>query len=178
VPARSAGQDAAEIERNRNWDPNSACRAQPGAGGQFPAAPPCPGVPDAARPAIAHRRCLARRRRRGQRPRLARPGAAASAHRCHGARDESVAGRDHQRRHQPVHLLRPGRGLHPQRGREQQRASWRCWAWRAASPNASRPGALCTGSASGPFERREEAESAKANSAIPGVEATLVAVQR
>jgi cell division protein FtsN len=38
VPQRTAEQDAAEAERNKNWDPNAAL------GGKAPARPPAPGA--------------------------------------------------------------------------------------------------------------------------------------
>jgi cell division protein FtsN len=57
VPQRSAEQDAAESERNRNWDPNaplSGKRAAPVASGTVTPAPaPAPAMPPAPAPAPA-----------------------------------------------------------------------------------------------------------------------------
>lgn len=46
VPARSAGQEAAEAERNRNWNPNAPLqgRSSPAAGASAPTAPAAGGA--------------------------------------------------------------------------------------------------------------------------------------
>lgn len=62
VPQRSADQDAAEIERNKNWDPNSPLYgknpAHPAPAPAAPAAPPVAAVPPA--PASAAQRSASR----------------------------------------------------------------------------------------------------------------------
>jgi cell division protein FtsN len=55
VPQRTAEQDAAEVERNRNWDPNAPLGGKPAAraaaSGAVPAAPAAPASPPAKAPA-------------------------------------------------------------------------------------------------------------------------------
>jgi cell division protein FtsN len=45
VPQRTAEQDAAEAERNKNWDPNSPLAIKPGARGTAPGTAGTPGSP-------------------------------------------------------------------------------------------------------------------------------------
>ena len=136
VPQRTADQDAAEAERNKNWDPNARAGRpgpRPRAGRAAPAA--APAAPPRRRAAAARRR---RRRRRDRAP-APRAGAAAA----------SAAAPRPSRRGRPVHLLRPGRRLHAAPKTPSSSApSWRCWAWTPRSPNASRPGAPSTACAS------------------------------
>jgi cell division protein FtsN len=47
VPQRTAEQDAAEVERNRNWDPNAPLAGKPAASGAVSAAPAAPALPPA-----------------------------------------------------------------------------------------------------------------------------------
>ena len=117
VPQRTAEQDAAEAERNRNWDPEQRrWPAEPGA------APASGAVAGAAPPATAgaaaaagHRsgRCrdAAARRPARRPPAPAPPTAAARRRRRARRRPLAATGR------RPVHLLRAGRRLRPQRRR-------------------------------------------------------------
>lgn len=57
VPQRTAEQDAAEVEKNKNWDPNSALHgkpvARPGASASGMVAPPAPAVPPTLPPPVS-----------------------------------------------------------------------------------------------------------------------------
>ncbi len=57
VPQRTAEQDAAEVEKNKNWDPNSALHgkpaARPGASASGPVTPPPPAVPPTLPPPVS-----------------------------------------------------------------------------------------------------------------------------
>ena len=48
VPQRTADQDAAETERNKNWDPNAPLANKPAGKAAAPASAPTPAAPAAA----------------------------------------------------------------------------------------------------------------------------------
>ena len=160
VPQRTAEQDAAEAERNRNWDPNAPLA------GKNPAPRPAPaaagvGVPPPPAP---------RRRRRRRRPRAGRAGAspraAAGATRRADRRAGGAAARrgaaGAEPRRRSVHLLRAGRRLRPHR-RRRAAARQAGDARRRApgSPSASRPGARSTACASARSTRRKTPKARK-----------------
>ncbi|MCK7491093.1 MAG: hypothetical protein MZW92_04500 [Comamonadaceae bacterium] len=114
VPQRTAEQDSAEAERNKQLGPERA------AGRQAPAGARRAGAPSAA-PAAGVAPAPRRPRRQPAAPRAGTP-----------ARDPAAIRRrrrSHRAGRRSVRLLRAGRRLHPRRGRRAAaRAGWRCWA--------------------------------------------------
>ena len=117
VPQRTAEQDAAETENNKNWDPNAPLDGKP------PAARPRPrrGRRGAAAPAAAPRRPRRRRARRGAAAAPARAGPAARRRRRRrpGAR---VAASSQRRRADPFDSTSCRPAPTPPEDAEQQRA--------------------------------------------------------
>jgi len=177
VPARSAGQDAAEIERNRNWDPNSALAGRnpaPTASAPASAALPDPARPPIAAPALPSTAATSS----ASAPRVARPGAAASA---------ALAAASAPRPSQTVstttgsspftYFVQAGAYARSEDA-EQQRARLAMLGVESRLTEREQAGRTVYRVRVGPFERREEAESTKEKLGGSGVEATLVAVQR
>jgi cell division protein FtsN len=76
VPQRTAEQDAAEVERNKNWDPNAPLVAKPvrpGASGPAPATPTAAAVP-AQKPASMAMPALAGPAPTASAPKVSKPG--------------------------------------------------------------------------------------------------------
>ncbi|HEY2561165.1 MAG TPA: SPOR domain-containing protein [Caldimonas sp.] len=177
VPARSPTQDAAEAERNRNWDPNSALAGRnpaPGTsasgvvGGSEPLLPPgaAPPAVEAAGPAT-----------QASQPRSARatPGAAS------GAIALAPAGRT-----APASALAGGAfTYYVQAGAysrtedaEQQRARLAMLGIESRLTEREQAGKMVYRVRVGPFERREDAEVTKGRLGDSGVDSALVAVQK
>jgi len=178
VPARSPGQDAAETERNRNWDPNSALA------GRNPAAPGSPpgpaSAPDPGRPAVAAPAMIDALPQVASAPRVGRaPAGSASA--------VAAAPATAARASQPVST---GAGSSPfsyfvQAGAyarsedaEQQRAKLAMLGVESRLTEREQSGRTVYRVRVGPFDRREEAENAKVKLSESGVDSALVAVQR
>jgi cell division protein FtsN len=175
VPARSPTQDAAEAEKNRNWDPNSALAGRnpaPGTsasgvvGGGEPTAPAtrpsgaepvAPAAPDA---------------------RTARPGL--------GAASSAVAQSPSPRASQAAAALAGGpftyfvqAGAYSRsEDAEQQRAKLAMLGVESRLTEREQGGRMVYRVRVGPFERREDAESAKERLGDSGVDSALVAVQK
>ena len=180
VPARPAGQDAAEIERNRNWDPNSALAGRnPAPVASAPTVAPAPAAPDPSRPAIAA-------------PTLPGPGAAPSASaprvaRPSAAASGAVAAASAPRGSQPVstttgtspfsYFVQAGAYARTEDA-EQQRARLAMLGVESRLTEREQAGRTVYRVRVGPFERREDAESTREKLGSSGVDATLVAVQR
>jgi cell division protein FtsN len=177
VPARTPTQDAAEAEKNRNWDPNSALAGRnPASGaaaltGSEPGVPPvrptlvAPAVIDPVLPAPADAR-------------TARPGGAASG---------SVAVAPSTRASQPgtsalaagafTYFVQAG-AYSRSEDAEQQRAKLAMLGVEARLTEREQGGRMVYRVRVGPFERRDDAESAREKLGDSGVEAALVAVQK
>ena len=175
VPQRTAEQDAAEAERNRNWDPNSALAGRN----------PAPAAASAVGRRAGGAAAAGRRRRAGaaagpaparRAPRRPRRGEPARAPRRAAPRAAASQAASADRRRRSVHLLRAGRRLRPQRGRRAAaRQAGDARASRAGSPSASRPAARSTACASARSTRRDEADAAKDKLGDAGVDSALVA---
>ena len=179
VPARTPTQDAAEAEKNRNWDPNSALAGRNPAGsasgvvtGPDPTtAPPVrptlvaptvidpivPTPPDArvARPAAGASGSIA------QVP-LPRPSSTASSTMANGPFTYFVQAGAYSRSEDA----------------EQQRAKLAMLGVESRLTEREQGGRMVYRVRVGPFERREDAESARERLGGSGVDAALVAVQK
>ncbi len=201
VPQRTADQDAAEVEKNRNWDPNSALRSKaamppgseasapggavsPAGGRPAPAgvgtAPPSPG---AAPPATA----TATNRPLSDAPAV-RGGPVA------GARDPAAILGDAAA--SAVAVAKPASAAAPRIGpdpfiyfvqagafgqsedAEQQRAKLAMLGYEARLSEREQGGRTMFRVRVGPYEKRDEAEAAKEKLTGAGVEASLVRVQK
>ncbi len=172
VPARTPTQDAAELEKNRNWDPNSALAGRnpaPGASGVVsgPVRPTlvAPTVIDPVVPATPD-------------PRMARPGLAASG---------AVAQMPSPRASQVVnstltagaftYFVQAG-AYSRSEDAEQQRAKLAMLGVQSRLTEREQGGRMVYRVRVGPFERREDAENAKEKLGDSGVDSALVAVQK
>jgi cell division protein FtsN len=179
VPTRSPTQDAAEAERNRNWDPNSALAGRnpaPGtsASGVVVGVEPSvrPAVPTTIEPTVPPPPVPA------SQPRTARAGATAAS----GA----VAVAPAPRASQPAAALGSGAFTYfVQAGAysrnedaEQQRARLAMLGVDSRLTEREQGGRMVYRVRIGPFERREDAESTRERLSDSGVDAALVAVQK
>lgn len=163
VPQRSAEQDAAETERNKNWDPNALLANKPGS---KPAAPtaasqptPTPAAP-AARPAAAA-------------PATAPKAASASAPVDSTAAAKSTKpGADAF-----TYFVQVGAYARPEDA-EQQRARVGLMGLSAKITEREQSGRTVYRVRLGPFDRKEAADAAQERLAGNGVEAALVRVER
>jgi cell division protein FtsN len=175
VPMRSPAQDAAEAERNRNWDPNSALAGRnpaPGtsasgvvAGGTEPTRPavappavepvPAPGV-TASQPRTA---------------RAAASAAVASASPRASQANSAIGGGAF------TYFVQAG-AYSRSEDAEQQRAKLAMLGLDSRLTEREQGGKMVYRVRVGPFERREDAESTKEKLADSGVDAALVAVQK
>lgn len=177
VPARSAGQDAAEIERNRNWDPNSALAGRnPAPMASAPAA--TPALPDPARPAIAAPALPDTALAPASAPRLARPGSPASAAVAKAPATRASQAVSTTTGTSPFTYFVQAGAFTRSEDAEQQRAKLAMLGVESRLTEREQAGRTVYRVRIGPFERREEAENAKGRLGDSGVEATLVAVQR
>lgn len=178
VQARTPGQDAAEAERNRNWDPNSALAgknpASAAAVASAPAAalPPTAGMPPVLVPPTVIDSTL---------PNAARTARAATAS-TSGASSAST-----QSTRPPVPLL-PGvdpfqyfvqAGAYARsEDAEQQRARLAIIGIESKLTEREQGGRTVYRVRVGPFDKKEEADAAKDRLAEGGVDAALVRVQK
>ena len=167
VPARTPTQDAAEAEKNRNWDPNSALAGKnpaPGASGVVsePLTPPprptlvAPAVIDAPRPAV---------------------GAASSAVARAAAPKASQATASTLAAGAFTYFVQAG-AYSRSEDAEQQRAKLAMLGVESRLTEREQGGKMVYRVRVGPFERREDAENAKERLGDSGVDSALVAVQK
>jgi len=164
VPQRTVEQDAAEAEKNRNWDPNAPL------GGKTPMRPA------SAPPAAA-----------GATPAASAPAANAAAPRASapGARDPAAILAD-----KPAPGAKPAAAADPflyfvQAGAfakaedaEQQRARLAMMGYQAKVSEREQSGRTVFRVRLGPFDRKDDADGAKDKLAAANVEAALVRVQK
>jgi cell division protein FtsN len=169
VPPRSAVQDAAEQERNRNWDPNA-----PLAGRTAMPSPP-PAAPGASPPVIAG---------------TAAPGSAASGPNARFAKAPTTAGAASAPAGRASQPLSTGTGADPftyfvQAGAyartedaEQQRAKLAMLGIESRLTERDQSGRTVYRVRVGPFDRKEDADRAKEKLSEAGVDSALVRVQK
>jgi cell division protein FtsN len=182
VPQRTAEQDAAETERNKNWDPNTALQTKPPAKPQAgaPAAPAGPGAatppPDAASAAAASNVPP------GLRKGTTKPGErATSSTRDPGAilaGAAPTAGTTPPADAAPmVYFVQAGAYGRTEEA-EQQRAKLAMLGYTAKVTEREQTGRTVYRVRLGPYNTQAEADNAKAKLASSGVESALVRVQR
>ncbi|HEV7578415.1 MAG TPA: SPOR domain-containing protein, partial [Caldimonas sp.] len=178
VPARTPTQDAAEAEKNRNWDPNSSLAGRnpaPGASGV---------VTGGDAPASAVRPTLVA-------PTVIDPGLpppdARTARPAVGAASGAIAQMPSPRASQAITATLSGgpftyfvqAGAYSRsEDAEQQRAKLAMLGVESRLTEREQGGRMVYRVRVGPFERREEAESAKEKLSDSGVDSALVAVQK
>jgi cell division protein FtsN len=177
VPARTPTQDAAEAEKNRNWDPNSALAGRnPASGASGVVTGAEPGTP-ATRPALVAPAVIDPVLPAPPDARAGRPGAAASgvaqvpAPRASQAVTSSLAGGAF------TYFVQAG-AYSRSEDAEQQRAKLAMLGVESRLTEREQGGRMVFRVRVGPFERREDAESARQKLGDSGVDAALVAVQK
>lgn len=178
VPSRTNAQDAAEIERNRNWDPNSALAGRnpaPGASGAASDAVAGTSRPTLAAPTVID-------------PVLTPPSDATRTARApaSGAAGQTAAPRASQATTMAtataagspfMYFVQAG-AYSRNEDAEQQRAKLAMMGTESKVTEREQGGRMVYRVRVGPFDRREDAESAKDKLGSSGVDAALVAVQK
>jgi cell division protein FtsN len=173
VPARTPTQDAAEAEKNRNWDPNSALAGRnpaPGASGASgvvtdPAAPalrPAIAAPAAIEPVVPPRPAVA---------------ASSAVARASAPRAASQAVTSTLAAGAFTYFVQAG-AYSRSEDAEQQRAKLAMLGVESRLTEREQGGKMVYRVRVGPFERREDAENAKERLGDSGVDSALVAVQK
>jgi cell division protein FtsN len=179
VPARTSTQDAAEAEKNRNWDPNGALAgrnpAQAASGTVTGSEPNAPAV----RPALVPPTVID--------PVVPPPAEARTARPAVGAASAALAQVPSPRASQPVaastgpgpftYFVQAG-AYSRSEDAEQQRAKLAMLGVESRLTEREQGGRMVYRVRVGPFERREEAEHAKEKLGDSGVDSALVAVQK
>jgi len=162
VPQRSVEQDAAQTEKNRNWDPNgplagkSAVRAPAAA----PSAPPTVAPP----PPVT------------QAPAAVRPSASAAA-RSAPAAETAAVGKAASGADAVTYFVQAGAYARSEDA-EQQRANLALMDLSAKITEREQAGRTMYRVRLGPFSRKEDADAAKERLDASGIDAALVRVQR
>lgn len=177
VPARAAGQDAAEVERNRNWDPNGALAgrnpapvasaADPSAQAVVRPTPAAPTVTDPALPAASAPRPVRQAASGASAATVATasPGRAASSAALAAAPS-------------PFSYFVQAGAYSRSEDAEQQRAKLAMMGVESRLTEREQGGRMVYRVRVGPFDRRDEAESTKEKLGESGVDSALVAVQK
>lgn len=166
VPQRSAEQDAAQAEKNRSWDPNgplsgkSAVRPPAAAASTAPQVvvmpPPAAQTPPAAKPAPAADPAVARKDSKDGPPASAKAASAAD----------------------PVTYFVQAGAYARSEDAEQQRANLALMDLSAKITEREQSGRTMYRVRVGPFDRKDDADAAKARLDGAGIDAALVRVQR
>lgn len=169
VPQRTAGQDAAETEKNKNWDPNSPLYgknpAKAASGAAAASAPPIVAGPASA-PASAARPLS---------PAAARDPAAILSGAATGAPPPKVAlpaGTD------PFAYFVQAGAYGKTEDAEQQRARLAMMGLESKVTEREQSGRTVFRVRLGPFDKKDDADAAKARLGDAGIESALVRVQR
>jgi cell division protein FtsN len=181
VPARSPTQDAAEAERNRNWDPNSALAGRnpaPGSSasaavtGADPSARPVVVAPPAAEPAPSAPAAQPRTARSGASPASGSALATAPAGRTGALPAPATLNGG------PFTYFVQAGAYSRSEDAEQQRAKLAMLGMESRLSEREQAGKMVYRVRVGPFQRREDAETTKERLSGAGVDAALVAVQK
>jgi len=170
VPMRSPAQDAAEAERNRNWDPNSALAGRNPAPGTS-ASGVVTGTEPPVRPAVAPAiEPIPAPAVSASLPRTARAAASGAAPRASQATAALTSGAF-------TYFVQAG-AYSRSEDAEQQRAKLAMLGLDSRLTEREQGGKMVYRVRVGPFDRREDAESTKEKLTDSGVDAALVAVQK
>lgn len=169
VPQRTAEQDAAETEKNKNWDPNAGLGQKPGQKPPAAASAPTAAVPATPTAAVATP------------PVAAAPKASAAA----GARDpaailaarEGAAVRPTPAADPFNYFVQAGAFARPEDA-EQQRAKLAMMGYEAKVTEREQSGRTVYRVRIGPFQAKDAADGAKDKLASAGVDSALVRVQK
>lgn len=173
---RGADMDAAESEKNRNWDPNSPLY------GKNPARPAPPPAPVASAPASAPAASAdARAAASAARPAASKPEAKAKAESKPGADplgDLAVAKAAARNEVDPFDYFVQAGAFRTQADADAQRAKLAMLGWEARVSEREQNGRTVFRVRVGPFAKRDDAEQLKEKLGGAGVESALVRVQR
>ena len=170
VPMRSPAQDAAEAERNRNWDPNSALAGRNPAPGTS-ASGVVTGTEPPVRPAVAPAiEPIPAPAVSASLPRTARAAASGAAPRASQETAALTSGAF-------TYFVQAG-AYSRSEDAEQQRAKLAMLGLDSRLTEREQGGKMVYRVRVGPFDRREDAESTKEKLTDSGVDAALVAVQK
>ncbi|HEY2189570.1 MAG TPA: SPOR domain-containing protein [Caldimonas sp.] len=174
VPARSSTQDAAEAERNRNWDPNSALAGRnpaPGTTASGVVGSGEPQVPPGAAPPVVESAAPAAPTSQSRSARAAASGVMALAPAGRAASATGLASGAF------TYYVQAG-AYSRNEDAEQQRARLAMLGIESRLTEREQAGKMVYRVRVGPFERREDAEVTKGRLGDSGVDAALVAVQK
>jgi cell division protein FtsN len=161
VPQRSGEQDAAEIERNKRWDPNAPLANKPpvkaAPTADMPAAPASAPAPARAPATVVAKPSAA--------PPAAAPASASTAKSTKPGADPFT------------YFVQVGAYARPEDA-EQQRANLGLMGMSAKISEREQSGRTVYRVRLGPFERKDDADAAQQKLASNGVEAALVRVER
>ena len=182
VPTRPAGLDAAEAERNRNWDPNSPlagknpARPSAASGVVAPAAPPTPGTPTLATPGTSGTPESAVAPA-APAPRAAQASAPSSGREAALA-TKAAAPLSSATGPEPFTYFVQAGAYSRSEDAEQQRAKLAMLGLEARLSEREQAGRTVYRVRAGPFGKRDEADAAKQKLNEAGVESALVRVQK
>ena len=175
VPQRTADQDAAETQKNRNWDPNAPLSgknpARPNAGAGSVTSPP-PAVALPAPAASAPTTSSAQPAARASAPKSSRDPAAILADKPASAPKAGPVGAD------PFTYYVQAGAYGRTEDAEQQRAKLAMLGLEGRITEREQSGRTVYRVRVGPFDRKGDADAAKEKLGDGGVEAALVRVQR
>ena len=170
VPQRTAGQDAAETEKNKNWDPNSPLYgknpAKPASGAAAASAPTVAGSAAGAVPVAKASAPAANPRD----PAAILGGAAGAS--APKAAASSAPGAD------PFTYFVQAGAYAKTEDAEQQRARLAMMGMEAKLTEREQAGRTVFRVRVGPFDKKDDAEAAKSKLGDAGIESALVRVQR
>jgi len=179
VPQRTPSQDAAEIEKNKNWDPNSPLAgknpAKPGAAASGPLIAPATGLPSnlpPPPPTTATAPAAAPGGRDATASLIDRPAPAASKPAATAAGIPAVPGMD------PFLYFVQAGAFGKSEDAEQQRAKLAMLGLESKLTEREQSGRTVFRVRLGPFERKSDADSTKEKLTEAGIESALVRVQR
>ena len=183
VPARTPSQDAAETEKNRNWDPNSALAGKnpapgPSASGVVggdPVAPAVVGRPPPAAPTVIDPALPPNADATGRAARAASAAAAAQAAALRASQPAATTAATGAAAFS--YFVQAG-AYSRSEDAEQQRAKLAMLGVESRLTEREQGGRMVYRVRVGPFDRREDAERAKEKLGDSGVDSALVAVQK
>lgn len=175
VPNRGADQDAAEIERNRSWDPNAPLAGKPGA---RPASVPGPVLPPPETPAALPPAGTQAPAARGEAGRPPARGARDPAAILSGQAEPGAAARSTKPGAEPFSYFVQAGAYARSDDAEQQRARLAMLGLQARVTEREQSGHTVYRVRVGPYERKDDADSAQSRLQAAGVEAALVRVER